>query len=143
MDNATTTELMFPVLCLARDSSISVAETRDRLNCCNAQAFFKNRYFDDLIIVDSRAEQFRVVRAEADPPLTGLQKWLTRAFNRRLTVHLELQREAPASMEGAKRQVIIWLEKAVDFWEETRDLAEWKQVVESARDMRQLIQLFR
>lgn len=143
MDNAKTTELTFPVLCLSQDRSISVAESPEGLNRCNALAFFKNRYFDDLLIFDSHAERFRVVRVEATPPLAGVRKWLTRALNRRLTVHLELRREAPRSIEEAKRQVVIWIEKAADVWEETRDLSEWKQVVEGARDMRQLIRLFR
>jgi hypothetical protein len=136
-------QLSFPVLCLSGDSSVTAAANPEQLQQCNALAFFKNRYFDDLVIFDSNAEQFRVVRAEAAPPLVGVKKWLTRVFNRHLTVRLELQREAPASIGAAKRQVLIWLEKAADFWEESRDIAEWQEMVEAAPDMRRLLQLFR
>ena len=53
--------LRFPVLCLSRDHSISPVDTLDRLRQCNARAFFENRWFDDLLIIDSDASLFRVV----------------------------------------------------------------------------------
>lgn len=57
-------ELAFPVLCLSRDTSISVADDKAALMRCNALAFFKNRYFDNLLVIDSRRGAFRVTDAQ-------------------------------------------------------------------------------
>jgi hypothetical protein len=134
--------LSFPALCLARDTSIIVVESPDGLRQCNALAFFKNRYFDDLLIFDSSAAQYRVASATPAEPLTGMKKLLVRVLNRRLTVQLSLTREAGASLETAKDRVLAWLRKEPDFWEASRELSEWERVVKAAPDMRRLIELF-
>ena len=135
-------QLSFPILCLSRDTSISVAAAPERLTRCNAVAFFKNRYFDDVVILNANAEQFRVVQAEPHPRLTGARRWFTRVFNRSIVVNLQLRREGAPSIDRAKQQVIAWLDKAPDFWEESRDLSEWKLMINDATDIRQVVQLF-
>lgn len=135
-------ELAFPVLCLARDTSIVVAQSADHIRRCNAVAFFKNRYFDELIVFDSSGAQYRVVKATLAEPVTGVKRLLVRAFNGRLTVDLRLQREAAASLETAKDRVVAWIRKDPDFWEASRELSEWERMVKTAPDMRQLITLF-
>lgn len=134
--------LTFPVLCLSRDSSIAVAETSDRLHRCNALAFFANRYYDGLLVIDSTAARFRVVRAEAAPALSAIGRWIARAVNRRLRVELQLEALGPASLDEARRTVLEWLDRAPDFWEASRDLAEWKRLVAGAGSPRALIALF-
>jgi hypothetical protein len=134
--------LSFPALCLARDTSISVAESPDGLRRCNALAFFKNRYFDDLIIFDSSAARYRVASATPAEPLTRTKKWFVRALNRRLTVQLSLSRDADASLDTAKDCVLAWLKKDPGFWEASRELSEWERMVKAAPDMARLIRLF-
>lgn len=134
--------LSYPVLCLSRDTSISVAETEERLEQCNARAFFTNRYFDDLILLDANAQVFMVVASQPAQPLTGVSLWWARIRNAKFAVRLQLEKTAPASLEAAKERVVIWLEKSPEFWEASRDLDEWKRLVRNARDMRQLVALF-
>ena len=135
-------QLSFPVLCLSRDTSILVIAGPEQLQRCNALAFFKTRYFDDLLIFDSSCAHYRVVRCELVTPLTGIRKWLIRALNRPLTVELTLQTERQASLSTAKEHVLVWLKKAPGFWQESRDMADWERLVKAAPDMRRLIQLF-
>lgn len=137
-----TTEPAFPVLCLSRDDSISVAESMEALSRANALAFFRSRYFHDLIIVDSRAQRFTVVRAEVDPPLSVLTRAVVRVLNRRLRVKLDLEVKGSMALEDAKKLIKVWLDRAPDFWEAGRDLEDWKQAVDSAPSARQLIALF-
>jgi len=133
---------VFPVLCLSHDSSISVADSPERLQRSNALAVFKNRYYDDLIIIDAEANRFRVVRAEVVPPLSAVGRWTARVFNRRLRVELELEEQESGSLEAAQRVVIEWLGRAPDFWEASRDLAEWKALVPRASTVKALVALF-
>lgn len=135
-------ELSFPVLCLSRDTSIAVAESSERLQRCNALAFFKSRYFDDLIIFDSNGAQYRVVKVAAAKPLTGIKKWLIRALNRHLFVQLTLEQERAPSLATPKEHVLMWLKKDPDFWEESRPIAEWERIVKAAPDVAGLIKLF-
>lgn len=120
-----------------------MAESVDGLRQCNALAFFKNRYFEDLIILDSSAAQYRVASATPAEPLIGMKKLFVRVLNRRLTVQLRLTREAGASLEAAKDHVLAWLRKDPDFWEASRELPEWERAVKAAPDMGRLIRLFR
>jgi hypothetical protein len=134
--------LSFPCLCLARDTSITVVDGPDELRRCNALAFFKNRYFEDLIIIDSSAAEYRVTTAVPAEPVTGIKKWFVRAFNSRLTVQLSFRREPGASLDAAKDRVLTWLRKDPDFWEASRELSEWERMVKAVPDVRRLIRLF-
>lgn len=126
--NCSVDQLCFPVLCLSRDASIAVAENAERLERCNALAFFKTRYYDDLVICDSKGAQYRVSRFELATPLSGIKKWLIRAWNRPLMiVRLTVERERQGSLTTAKEHVLIWLNKDPGFWEECRDMAEWER----------------
>ena len=133
--------MTFPVLCLSRDSSIAVAETSERLRRCNARAFFKNRYYDGLLIVDATPARFRVVRAEVVPPLSAIGRWTARAVNLRLHVELQLEAQGATSLGEAKRSVVEWLDRAPDLWEASRDLDEWKRLVARAGSAKALIAL--
>lgn len=135
-------QLVFPVLCLSRDSSISVAESAERLHRCNALAFFRNRYYDDLVLIDSAARRFRVVRAEVVPPLSTVGRWAARALNRRLLVRVQLEEQGAPSLDEAKRIVIDWLGRAPDFWEASRDIGAWRDLVAGAGTAKSLVTLF-
>ena len=132
----------FPCLCLARDTSIIAVESPDKLCRCSALAFFKSRYYEDLIVFDSSAVEYRVATAALAEPLTGMKKWFVRAFNARLTVQLCFRREAAASLDAAKDRVLAWLRKDPDFWEAGREMSEWESMVKTAPDMGRLITLF-
>jgi len=134
--------LAYPVLCLSHDTSIVVAACREELERCNAYAFFRNRYFEDLLVLDATARQFKVVSSRPHPPLSGLSLWLTRVRNTKLAVRLELKESAAASLDASKHQVTEWLDKDPEFWEASRDLGEWKRLVNDSRTMHQLIALF-
>lgn len=95
-------QLAYPVLCLSRDTSISVAATPEQLERCNARAFFKYRYFDDLVILDANADVFRVIASQPDQPLTGIRLWSARVRNAKLKLRLHLERAPPTSLEAAK-----------------------------------------
>jgi hypothetical protein len=142
MDNAMTAEPVFPVLCLSQDSSISVAESPERLHRANALAFFRNRYFEDMIVMDSQARQFRVVGADVVPALSVSGRWTARLLNKSLRVNLRLAPQGPGSLDDAKRIVAGWLDRAPDFWEASRDIGEWKDMVARADTARVLIALF-
>lgn len=141
-NQATVGELAFPVLCLSRDRSIAVAESPERLERCNALAFFRNRYFEDLMVVDSTGRCFRVARAEPVPPLTGLNRTLARALNRRLRVSLALGPAERRSLDEVKALVREWMDRAPDLWEASRDLDEWRAAVAGAATLPALIRLF-
>ena len=142
MSVVTTAALKFPVMCLSRDHSITVIEGAVRLHQCNALAFFKNRYHESLVIIDAEGRRFRVVRAEVVPALSTPGRWIARALNRRLHVELQLEAEGSGSLEDAKRLVNDWLGRAVDFWEASRSIEEWRDLVARASTARELIALF-
>jgi hypothetical protein len=114
----------------------------EALSRANALAFFRNRYFDDLIIFDSHAQAFKVVRAEVVPPLSRVARAVVRALNRRLRVTLYLEIQQSMSLDDAKKLVKAWLERAPDSWEASRDIEEWRRAVDSADTARGLIMLF-
>ncbi|HEU4343107.1 MAG TPA: hypothetical protein VFU31_16260 [Candidatus Binatia bacterium] len=142
MAKAKPAELLFPVLCLSQDSSISVAESAERLHRCNALALFKNRYYDNLLVIDSKADRFRVERAEVVPALSAVGRWTARVLNRKLQVELQLEQEGSGSLDDAKRIVSEWLGRAPDFWEASRDIEEWREMVARAGTVGGLIALF-
>jgi hypothetical protein len=135
-------DLTFPVLCLSQDSSIAVAQNAENLARCNARAFYRNRYFDKLLVIDSKAAPFAVTAADPPVELQGLKRLVVRLLNRRFHVRLQLVPAGIASLVDAKAQVVEWLGRAPDFWEESRDLAEWRELVAQAESMKQLVGLF-
>jgi hypothetical protein len=140
--DATVLDLTFPVLCLARDSSIAVAQNADELARCNARAFYRSRYFDQLLVIDSKATQYSVAAARPPSELLGLRRLLVRLFNRQFRVPLQLAPTGVASLADAKTRVLEHLGRAPHFWEESRDLAEWKELIARARDIEQIVRLF-
>ncbi len=59
----TEAELSYPVICLARDGSIISYFGAESIGRCNAFGYWKNRYFDDLIVIDNQARTWKVVEA--------------------------------------------------------------------------------
>jgi hypothetical protein len=142
MHSATTTEPIFPVLCLSQDGSIAVADSAERLRRCNALAFFKNGYYDDLVVIDSRTNRFRVARVRVVPALSTVGRWFARVLNRRLQVELQLEATGSGSLDDAKQIVTEWLAREPDLWEASRDLDEWRAMVARAGTASALIALF-
>ena len=134
--------LAYPVLCLARDNSICAVRSADDLRTCNAVAYWGNRYFHDLQILDAVGAPYTVVRSETERRFTPLRRAVARLLNQTLRVTLELRSEGPPSLSSAKARVAAWLERAPEFWEESDDLENWKRRIAECRDMRQLVDLF-
>ncbi len=135
-------QLTYPVLCLARDGSISVATSADELCRCNALAWFRNRYFDDLRLFDATATPHRVVTALLATPLRGWRLLAARVANRQLLVVLDLERVGSPSLADAQATAIEWLRRAPDFWQESYELPEWERFVSEARTMEALCAVF-
>lgn len=142
MPEITTADLAFPVLCLARDSSISVAHRPEDLAQCNALAFYRNRYFDQLHVIDSNAAPYVVTQARLDRQQGGVRRFLARLLNRRLIVVLRLAPAGPPSLADAKTHLISWVDREPSFWEASRDLEEWRRLIRSAPDIAALVRLF-
>jgi hypothetical protein len=135
-------ELAYPVLSLAFDSSVSVATSSTELCRCNALAWFRHRYFDDLRLFDATATPYQVRSAELGTPLRGWRRLLARVANRQLTVILALERVGPSSLDHARATVIEWLRRAPEFWEEARDLDEWERLVAEGPSIEALCAMF-
>lgn len=134
--------LTYPVLCLARDNSISVARTPTELQACNAVAWFPNRYFDDLRLFDAGGSSYRVSSAELAEPLHGWRRGFARILNQNLAVVLEVESLSGPSLEAAKQATIEWIHKAPEFWEAAYDLPELEALVHRSPDMEALCAVF-
>jgi hypothetical protein len=139
--SGTPNELAFPVLCLSRDTSISVADDEAALTRCNALAFFRNRYFENLLVIDSRAAAFRVTAASPEP-LSPIRSTALRLTNGVMRVTFQLSPE-PMTFAEIRKAVLAWLDLTPEFWEESRDMEEWRDAVGAARSVGDLISLFR
>lgn len=135
-----TPELTFPVL--SQDSSIAVADRPETLRSCNAVALLKNRYYENLVIIDSGGNRYRIVDVKVVPPLSTLSRWSARILNSRLQVELEIESLGPGSLEDAKRIVSEWLDRAPDFWEASREITEWRRLIARANSAKELIAIF-
>lgn len=134
--------LAYPVLCLARDNSVSVARTPTELQACNAVAWFRNRYFDDLRLFDAGGSSYRVSSAELARPLYGWRRFIARLLNQRLTVALEVERAGSPSLDAAKQATIEWIHRAPGFWEAAHDLPELESLVRRSPNMEALCAIF-
>ncbi len=137
-----TDTLAFPVLALSRDSSVSVHRDAERLSTCNAIAYWRTRYHEDMLIIDSNAAAYRVLSVEPVERITRLRRILLRTFNGRVRVNLELRAEGPPSLDRAKRMAEEWLDRAPYLWEAAEDLDAWKSRVVGCRSMSELIRVF-
>jgi hypothetical protein len=135
-------ELEYPFICFSRDNSVSVASSPAEFHSCNALAWFRNRYFDDLLVFDAAAAPYRVRSARLATPLHGWRRLLARARNRELVVVLELEYLGEASLDRAKQTAIDWLHRAPDFWEAAYDISEWERIVSQAPNMEALCAAF-
>jgi hypothetical protein len=134
--------MVYPVLCLARDNSISVARTATELRACNTVAWFRNRYFDDLRLFDAAGRSYRVSSAELVRPLHGWRRVAARILNQNLTVLLEVESLRGSSLDAAKLATIEWIHRAPEFWEAAFDLAELGAQVRGSPDMEALCAIF-
>jgi hypothetical protein len=134
--------LPYPVLCLAHDNSVSVAQTPTELQSCNAVAWFRNRYFADLRLFDADGSSYRVSSAELTEPLHGWRCIVARAFNQNLVVVIEVESLGNRSLEAAKAATIEWVRRAPEFWEAAYDLPELEALVQRSPDMEALCAVF-
>jgi hypothetical protein len=139
--SATANELAFPVLCLSHDTSISVAEDAAALTRCNALAFFRNRYFENLLVIDSRGAAFRVTAAVPEP-LSTIRYTALRLTNGAMRATLQLSPE-PMTLAEIRKSVLAWLNLAPEFWEASRDMNDWRAAVGAAHSVNELVSLFR
>jgi len=130
--------LPYPVLCLARDNSVSVAWTPTELQACNAVAWFRNRYFDDLRLFDAVGSSYRVSSAELAEPLRAWRRVVVRFLNQNLAVVLEVESLSSPSLEAAKQATIEWIHRAPEFWEAAYNLHELEALVQQSPDMETL-----
>jgi len=92
-------QLRYPVLKLSRDTSVSPARNAQEMTRCTAHAFFHNRYFEDMLVIDSEARHFRVVSAETIPALSGIRLWIARFLDKILIAKLALKLEREPSLD--------------------------------------------
>ncbi len=135
-------DLTFPVLCLSRDFSVVPARDPEGLCRCNALAFWRNQYYQDLQIFDSTGSAYTVVEAQLRHPMPSARRFLARLINQSLSVELRLRAEGPSSLAEAKERVSEWLDKAPEFWEAADDLDEWKRRILACETMADLIAVF-
>lgn len=127
--------LDYPVICFAQDTSVVVARDVIDITRCNATAFWKNRYFENLLVVDAAGRAFRVESAHPDPDVSFADQFVARFLNRRFRVSFRLNPEGRMSLAEIKRTLIAWIEKAPHQWTESRDVGEWKRVIASSRSV--------
>src|SRR5688572_21085448 len=108
MGEPASAEPSFPALCLSQDGSISVADSAEALRRCNALALFKNRYYEDLIVIDSAANRFRAVSAAPVPTPSPFGRLVARVLNRKMMVDLKWEPQGPTPLDDAKRTVNEW-----------------------------------
>lgn len=130
--------LHYPVLCLSRDTSISVRPDAGTLCRCNAKAFWGNRYFDGLLVFDSAARRYRVTDASPAEPVSAVRQGLMRLLNQTVPVRLSMEEIGPPSLEQVKEHVLEWIERDPGFWEAGGELAELKGRIARASGVPQL-----
>ncbi len=139
----TETELSYPVICLAQDGSIEPHFAAASIGRCNALAYWKNRYFDDLIVIDNEARMWKVAEAKPIDEPGALGTLIARAFNRPLRVRLELHAvDDETGVMRAKRHVVEWLDRLPEFWEASAGLDSWRMQIGRCRTMEELALLF-
>ena len=134
--------LSYPVLCFARDHSVTVAESPVQVQACNALAWFRNHYYDGMELFDQTATPYRVVSARLASPLTGWRRWWARFRNQSLTAVLEVERAGDASLEAARQMAIEWIRMDPQFWEAAGSLPELEDRIRRCRDMSALCKVF-
>jgi len=75
------------------------------LGRCNARAFWRNRYYEDLWVYDCAGGAFRVRSARPVQPVGAVRRVVARLLNRRLNVQIELEDLRPCSLAGLKAEL--------------------------------------
>jgi hypothetical protein len=130
------------VLCFARDHSISVASTPEELQRCNALAWYRNRYYGDLRVIDAVATPYRVGAVELARPLDGWRRLAARIRNQELEVVLQLEQLGGPSLDAAREMAIDWIHQAPEFWEAAYELDDLESRLRDCSDMEALCTLF-
>lgn len=134
---------VYPVLALSRDGSITPVERPEHLGRCNARAFWRNGYYDRLILIDSAWNIWRATGAELSMPLGLIRRAVARVTNARLDVIVALELEESAVEPDMARDLVgDWLETNTVFWEASADLEEWRASIESCSTLEELATLF-
>lgn len=135
-------DLRYPVICFARDDAISVVNSPGELHSCNAVAWFRNRYFEDLRVIDAVATPFRVQSATLARPLYDWRRILARTTNKNLLIVRDLESLGEASLAEAKQTAIEWLQRAPEFGESAFALPEWERLISQASSTEILCDVF-
>jgi hypothetical protein len=130
--------LHYPVLCLSRDTSISVRPDPGALCRCNAKALWGNRYFEGLLVFDSSARRYRVTDASPAVPVSAVRQGLMRLLNQSVPVRLSMEEIGPPSLEQVKERVLESIDGDPEFWEAGGELAELKSRIARASGVPQL-----
>ncbi len=136
--------LQFPVLALAQDGSIVPVDSLATLRQCNATAFWRNHYYDGMVIIDADEKTWHVTQALPILPAGTVGRAMARLVNGKVQVHLVLEPDTgPDGLAMAKSRVSRWMDRDGDFWEASTDLDEWKARVNACPTMHVLVELFR
>ncbi len=139
----TEAELSYPVICLARDGSIISYFGAESIGRCNAFGYWKNRYFDDLIVIDNQARTWKVVEATLVDEPGAAGRFFKRVLNRPLRVRLELRAiDDETGIMRAKRHLVEWLDRLPEFWEASAGLDAWRTQISRCRTIEELALLF-
>jgi hypothetical protein len=132
------------VLALARDGSIVPYESETALARCNARAFWRNRYYDDLFVFDADARAWRADGARLLTPVGSAGRFLARLTNGRMCVELAWRRHPHEDgLNQARSAIEGWLGRDVVFWEASADMEEWVARVRRCLTMSELLSVFR
>ena len=134
--------LDYPVLCFAHDHSVSVASTPEDLQTCNALAWYRNRYFEDLRVFDAVATPYRVGTVDLARPLHGWRRLVARARNQELEVVLQLEKLGEPSLDAAQEMASDCIHRAPEFWEAAYELHDLESRLRDCSDMEALCALF-
>lgn len=135
---------VFPVLSLSRDGSIVPYDDEESLTSCNARAFWRNRYYDDMLVFDADSRAWRVREVSVLSPPDGLARTFARLTNGPLRVTLTWSREPDRDgMDHARTQTEAWLKRDETFWEASADLQDWIGRVRGSTTIEEMLSIFR
>jgi hypothetical protein len=131
-------DLDFPVASFAKDNITFYARDINELTTCSSVGF-KNGFYNNLIIVDSRGTKCKVIRA-VKAGTVGPFWGFSLLHGRWLRVNLELAKmEEELSLNDFKDKILTVFKKDEFFWDSGGELNELKQFVINANSFKEII----
>ena len=124
-------ELTYPVIEFSRGELVVIRD-QHRLRRWT-RAGLRNRWQDDLVIVDSSLRRWRVIQVRTHPD--GLKGWMTG----RLIAELALGRTQTVTLDDVRREVLDVLRRHASLWQADGQLDERLEAVQRAGDISQLV----